>query len=403
MADPDFFARHGLRRLVNVSGKETANGAAQVPPEVAGQVLSMLGESVDMLELQAAASAVIARVTGGGAGFVAGCVAAGLCMSVAACMTGADMAKVEQLPDTAGMRDEVILQKGHNVGYGGRLDQQIRLTGAGLVEIGTATECSHYQLRGAIGARTAAAIYVVSHHAVLADMIDLRSFCAICHEQGVPVIVDAANEYDWPGMFAAGADVVVFSAHKAPRGLTAGVVAGREDLMRAVLFNERGIGRPMKAGKEGIVGAMAALELWERTDFAAERAANRAKLDLAASLLGNVRGVRTAIEPDVVGQPVDRLGIVIDAAEAGITAREVASRLSGGDPKIVIYPLRADLGKLLLDTRAVDEATLREVCARIMDILRTPSGRADFATQRRGDAALAAMRRWPRVLRRPAG
>jgi L-seryl-tRNA(Ser) seleniumtransferase len=398
MRDP--FERYGLRRLINVSGKETANGAAQVPPEVINAVAAILGESVDMLELQAAASGVIARVTSGGAGYVAGCVAAGISMSVAACMTGSDLARVERLPDTTGMRDEVILQKGHNIAYGGRLDQQVRLTGAQLVEIGTSTECSLYQLRGAISPATAAAIYVVSHHAVLADMLDLRSFCAVCREHGVPVIVDAANEYDWRGMFEQGADLVIFSAHKAPRGLTAGVVAGREDLVRAVLFNERGIGRPMKVGKEGVMGAMAALELWEATDFEAERRANRERLDLAMSLLGNQRGISVWVEPDVMGQPVDRLALKVDAESAGVTAREISTRLAGGNPKVVIYPLRVDLGKLLLDTRSVDEETLRLVCARLVEILRTPSGRPELACHRRGDVTLATMARWPDILQR---
>ncbi|MCC7426915.1 MAG: aminotransferase class V-fold PLP-dependent enzyme [Alphaproteobacteria bacterium] len=391
----DIFDRYGLTRLINVSGKETANGAAQVPPEVLDAVMGVLPQAVDILELQAAASGVIARVTGGEAGFVAGCVAAGICMSVAGCMTGPDMVRVERLPDANGMKNEVLLLKGHNVTYGGRIDQQIALTGARVVEVGTATDVALYQLRGAIGPNTAAAVYVLSHHAVQADMIDLATFCSVCHEAGVPVIVDAANEYDWPGMFAKGADIVIFSAHKAPRAPTAGVVAGREALVRAALFNERGIGRPMKCGKEGIVGAMAALELWARTDFAAERSENRKKLELAERLLSNQRGMSVAIEPDVVDQPVDRLAIRIDAKEAGVSAREVANRLAAGTPKIVIYPLRADLGKLLLDTRNVDEKQLAIVCERICEILRTPSGDLGNTGPRRADRAVEALMRWP--------
>ncbi|MGE4221299.1 MAG: aminotransferase class V-fold PLP-dependent enzyme, partial [Alphaproteobacteria bacterium] len=251
----DLFVKYGLRRLLNLSGKETANGAAETPPEVVAAVAAILPESVDMLDLQAAASAVIARVAGSDAGFVTGCVAAGLSVSVAACMTGTDIVKVEQLPDTAGMKNEVILQKGHDVHYGSRLSQKLRLPGARVVEVGTATDCAQYQLRGAIGPQTAAAVFVWSHHCVLPGLLDLRAFASVCREAGVPVIVDAANEYDWPGMLAMGADLVIFSALKAARGPTAGVIAGREDLVRACMFQERGIGRPMKAGKEGVIGA----------------------------------------------------------------------------------------------------------------------------------------------------
>ena len=89
----------------------------------------------------------------------------------------------------------------------------------------------------------------------------------------MPVIVDAASEYDLRGFVAAGADIAIYSAHKFLGGLTAGIVAGRKDLVRAAYLQNGGIGRGMKVGKEGIVGAIAALEAWAQRDHAAHRRA----------------------------------------------------------------------------------------------------------------------------------
>ena len=157
----DLFQHYGLKRFVGVSGTETVRGASPVAPEVLEAVGALIPHMVEMAALQSVASSVIARAYGTEAGCVTGCSAAGIAVAVAAAMTGRDLAKVEQLPDTTGMKDEVILQRGHDVTWGGHIRQTVRLTGARLVEIGAATECGVYQLRHALSERTAAAVYVV--------------------------------------------------------------------------------------------------------------------------------------------------------------------------------------------------------------------------------------------------
>ena len=104
-----------------------------------------------------------------------------------------------------------------------------------------------------MGERTAAAVYVISHHTVQYGMLALAEFAEIAHAKGVPVIVDAASEYDLKGFLARGADIALYSAHKFLGGPTAGIVAGRRDLVRAAFLQNGGIGRGMKVGKEGIM------------------------------------------------------------------------------------------------------------------------------------------------------
>ena len=129
-------------------------------------------------------------------------------------MTGLDLGAIERLPDTTGLRNEVVIAKGHIVNYGSLISGDIRLTGARVVEFGAALETGLYQLRAALGPATAAAVYVISHHAAPTGMIPLPAFVATCHGAGVPVIVDAAAEYGWRDTVAAGADLVLFSAQK---------------------------------------------------------------------------------------------------------------------------------------------------------------------------------------------
>jgi seryl-tRNA(Sec) selenium transferase len=95
----DPFARYGLARLINASGTETIFGASPVGPEVISDIGAILAHSVDMGELQAVASHVIARVTGAEAGFVTGCTSASIVIAAAACMTGLDLGRIERLPD----------------------------------------------------------------------------------------------------------------------------------------------------------------------------------------------------------------------------------------------------------------------------------------------------------------
>jgi len=134
-------------------------------------------------------------------------------------MTGPDLAKVEQLPDTTGLKNEVIIQKGHVVWFGASVPQMVRLTGAKVVEIGDATRAGTYQLEGAINENTAAALYVVSHHTVQYGLISLEGFCRVAHAHEIPVIVDAASESNMSSFLERGADLVCFSGHKflAPR------------------------------------------------------------------------------------------------------------------------------------------------------------------------------------------
>lgn len=391
----ELFDRFGIRRVINASGTETVHGASRASEKVAAAVAAVLPHWIEMAELQRAASESIAKATGAEAGFVTGCSAAGIAVGVAAAMTGCDLGRVERLPDTAGLKNRVILQKGHEVNFGATVTQMIRITGAVPVEIGTATGCAAFQLEAAIDERTVAAVFVLSHHTVQSGLMDLKTFSAVCKAKGVPVIVDAAAEYDWPRMLRDGATCVVFSAQKAAVGATAGVMAGEREFIRACYHQERGIGRPMKAGKENVVGAIAALDQWLQVDHKAVQTAEAARLDRAESLLQNIKGLRLEREPDPPGNPFDRLMLHVDPRVARISAFQLGQQLASGKPKIVLRSLHTDRGYLLLDVRRIDDAELDLVVGRIREILSTvPADSKPVAPPPSGDLTRQGMARW---------
>ena len=339
----------GLRPVINCSGTMTSLGASIAVPEAISAAADILPHFVEIDDLQRLASAAIAKATGAEAGFVSASCSAGISLAIAGCMTGSDLAGIERLPDTSGLSNEVPVQAGHLINYGAPIDQSIRLTGARVVPIGQATSAAEYHLSGALREATAAALYVISHHTVEYGQIPLRSFCAIAHDAGIPVIVDAASEYDLRGPLAAGADIVLYSAHKFLGGLTAGIVAGRRDLVRAAYLHSRGIGRGMKVGKEAMIATIAALEAWGRRDHDAIRHRERERLQLWLNLLDGRPGVIARLSADPTGNPLERLRIDIDPKMAKITAWDLVDRLAAGDPPVICRDHEVEHGYFFLD------------------------------------------------------
>ncbi len=351
MAEHDFawHRAHGLSPLINVSGTMTGIGASITSPEVARATADAMGEFVSIHEAQARASEVIARLTGAEAGFLTASASAGITLSVAACLTGLDPARVEALPAAPGEKNEVIVQLGHLCGYGAPVEQAVALSGARVRPVGQSTLCMDYQITGGLGDATAAGLFVASHHVVHYGQCPLERFAKLCHDADIPVIADVASEYDLRGFLEAGADLAVYSGHKFLGGPTSGIVAGRRDLVRAAYLQNIGIGRGMKIGKESIFGAIAAMEAWETRDHTGIRDREKQALTLWSDALSGLRGVIAHIVPDPTGNPLERLQVEVDAETLGIGAATVARALAEQDPAIIVRNHEVELGYFQLD------------------------------------------------------
>jgi len=243
----------------------------------------------------------------------------------------------------------------------------LRLAGAVPVEAGAANACDVTRLEAAIGERTAAAVFVFHSGTPASGLLDLPRFIHAAHGRGVPVIVDAAGETHWTACLDAGADLVLVSAQKELGGPTAGIVAGRRDLVAAAALQERGIGRAMKPTKEAVLGLLAALDGW------ISRPTDEALLRRTLRRLRRLPGVSADPVADRFGKPVTRLRLTIDPVLSGVTARDLAATLKRHDPPIHTGEHALDAGILSLDLRW---ATRRELETALTAIAAALNGQA---------------------------
>ncbi len=367
----DLFEKHGLRRVINSSGKMTALAGAIVLPEIAEAASESLKHFFVLDELQAATGRVIAEHTGAESGCVTACTAAGIALCVAATMTGNDVAKVLQLPDASGMANRVLIQKGHCVNYGNPITQTIRLAGAEAVEVGVINRCQVEELRHELtrGGVTAI-VHVESHHTVRSGWVKLPEVVKLAHAFDVPVIVDgAAQDQRIRELIDTGADLVIVSAHKYLCSTTGGIVAGRKELVDAVYLQNRGIGRPMKAGKEAIVGAMSALEFRSRQDMNAWTVEQDRKMNAIIDRLAGIPGLALSVDPDPNGCPFSRPRLTLDPNVCGHTAESLTNALAEGNPTVVARSHHADEGYINLDQIEMTDDDIEYVCTKVRRIL----------------------------------
>ncbi|MGH6916569.1 MAG: aminotransferase class V-fold PLP-dependent enzyme, partial [Geminicoccaceae bacterium] len=208
---------------------------------------------------------------------------------------------------------------------------------------------------------------------------------------------DAASEYDLTGFLARGADIAIYSGHKFLGGPTTGIIAGRKDLVRAAYLQNFGIGRGMKVGKESVLGAIAALEAWERRDHGAIRAREQSFLELWRERFSDLPGIRAEILPDPTGNPLDRLRLHVDPSAAGITAWELAAALAAGDPPVIVRDHHAERGFFEMDPCNLHEGEANVVAERLVDELQR--ARAGGGSARSHDeikaARLQRLLAWP--------
>ncbi|HZA22334.1 MAG TPA: L-seryl-tRNA selenium transferase, partial [Dehalococcoidia bacterium] len=112
-SDPgDIYRSIGVTPIINAAGS-TAYGGSKLRPEVQGAMNQASGIMVNMGELNRAAGRVIAQVTGAEAGLVSSGAAGGLVLQAAAVIAGSDPKKMDQLPNTEGLKNEIIIHRSH--------------------------------------------------------------------------------------------------------------------------------------------------------------------------------------------------------------------------------------------------------------------------------------------------
>ena len=387
----DLYAALGVKRRINAAGTLTRLGGALMDEQVIAAMAAAARASVDIGELQVAASGAIARITGAQAGMVTTGAAAALTLAAAASMTRWDLARMAALPHAEGFANEILVPRTHYTSYA----HALRASGARIVDIGHNDRGTGAGVRGleaweieaAVTPRTAAFGFSVNP----SNVQDLPVVGAVCKAKGIPVIVDAAAQLppksNLRRFFELGADLVAFSGGKAIGGPQAsGILAGRRDLVGAALVQQldmdvppatwappalidvkqmggiphHGLGRGFKAGKEEIAGLLVALERFAAADDEASNSALERRL---AQIAGRLDGLQVRLVSAKESGRVPQLYLTLADPLA------VSRSLQAGDPPVHLSERFAAQGILIVDPQALrpedDElvaAALRRAC-----------------------------------------
>jgi D-glucosaminate-6-phosphate ammonia-lyase len=365
------FESLGLTTIINAVGPATTLGASRVSSEVAAAMADAARTSIDIIETQGQASAIIATATGAQAGIVTSGASAGLLLGAAAIIARFDVSAMDRLPDTSEVRHEFIVPRSHRNSY----DHAVRATGARFVEVGYGDHVvgvgrratDRWELEAAVSDRTAGFYYVARP----GQRPSLSDLAAVAHEHGLPVLVDAAGELpptlNLRQFIDAGADLAAFSGGKALGGpMASGILCGRRDLVASALLQQldmdydsehfspptelfdkseligiprHGIGRSCKVGKEQIVGLLVALGQFVDEGNASRTAQSNTLAHAIFHGLVDVPCVSVRLVPDVEGRGVTHVDVLPEAS-----ARQVADRLYHGSPSIRVDSLRVDEG-----------------------------------------------------------
>jgi len=334
----DIYDELGVRPLINAAGTLTRCGGSLMAPEVLDSMRQASRQFCLLDELHEKVGRKIAARLEVDAAYVTSGAACGLMLTTAACMAGADPARIEQLPDTTGMKHEVIIQKVHRIAY----DQAMRAAGATLIEISDQGTPPAGAMRNAINQHTAAIFYMASAMGDRAS-VPFEQVVDMGREAAVPVIVDAASECPPLSTLTrfsrAGADLVIFSGGKSLMGpQSTGLIIGRPDLVEACAANGNpfaAIGRPMKVSREEVVAFLKALELYLERDHDADSARWEAQLRCIEAALENIPHFEIGRFTKRQTYTVPLLYIRPQAG-TGRTRESIAEELQEGEPRIVV-------------------------------------------------------------------
>ncbi len=401
------YDRFGVRARINAAGLVTRLGGSLMPVEVLEAMREAAGSFVDMAELQAAASAVIARHTGAEAGLVTSGAAAGLTLGAAACLAGLDAGRMDRLPEADDIPNEIIMCRTHRTGY----DHAIRAAGARIREVGFndraagagVRDVEVWELEAAMTPRTAAVAYVAAPE----SQPTLAEVTAVAHRHRLPVIVDAAAQLppaeNLRRFVASGADLVVFSGGKAVRGPQGtGILCGRRELIASAALQQldldvrpetwrppepylcrealrgiphHGIGRGFKVSKEEIVGLLVALNRFVTLDHAAEQARQEGLLAAIRDRLADAAHVRPCVVSAAETGRDPLLELRVDETTLGASAFALSLALQKGEPPVHFGERKAAQGILIINAVGLREEDVEIIASRLRAVLREKNPR----------------------------
>jgi L-seryl-tRNA(Ser) seleniumtransferase len=331
---PSVYEAIGVRHVINATGTVTILGGSLMPPEVVAAWAEAAKHFVNLVELQDKVGERIAKLVGVESAMVTTGAAGALLLGTAAAVTRGERDLIKRLPDTTGMRNEVILQKAHHSCY----DNQLTDVGVKLIDVETPAD-----VKRAVGERTALMFFM--NLAEADGKIKRQEWVELARGCKVPTLLDAAadtppverlSEYNRIGF-----DMVAFSGGKAIRGPNdTGLLLGRKDLITAAKLNTNPhcgtIGRMMKVSKEDMIALLAAVERFVRLDHEAEQREWERRLSVIEKAVKDLTSLQCERITPPIANHVPHLQVSWDEKRVRLTREQLTKELAEGDPPIQI-------------------------------------------------------------------
>lgn len=359
------FDKLGLKEVINASGRMTILGVSKVSESVMAAQRFGGEHFFEMAALSEKTGAYIAGLLEAEDAQIVSSASAGIAQSVAAVIGQGDSYHAYHPYTERITKREIILPKGHNVDYGTPVEVMVEQGGGKVVEAGYANMCSAEHLEMMITEKTAAILYIKSHHTVQKSMLTVEEAAAVAKRNQLPLIIDAAAEEDLFFYYKAGADLVIYSGAKAIEGPSAGLVVGKKDKIAWVRLQSKGIGRAMKIGKDNILGFTQAIEDYLANGSEAG-ASMQTRLAPFIESVNQINNLTAKVVQDGAGRDIYRASVQVSGDH---TAKEVITELKKESPAVYTREYQANKGIIEFDIRSVNAKELDMIVTRLRDIM----------------------------------
>ena len=337
------YSELGIKPIINAIGSVTLLGGSTQPQQVINAMQSAQDMYVPMDELEQKAGDYIAKLFGAEACYITSGAGSALTLTTAAFMAGDDDDLIIKLPDTTGMKDEILIQSRQRYHY----ERCLTYAGAKLVEFGDKDRVTPEHLENSITDKTVAIHYVANETYHDPNELSLEETISIAKKNNLFVMVDAAGQiYPLENLSKysnMGADSVSYAAKYFGAPHSTGFVVGSKDLVNKVALQSfisyemrrvRGVGRPQKIDRQEIIGAVEAAKMWMNINHE-DRLAKAEKLCIKiASYIKDIDGIEVEVQENTLGH--DPHGVKITLTKEGATLMDVQNALRDGDPRIWI-------------------------------------------------------------------
>ncbi len=355
-----------LQNVINASGKMTILGVSRISDSVAAAQKEAGQSFFVMEELTKATGHYLADLIGAENATVLSSASAGIAQSTAAIIGKGDLYHVYHPFTDRITKREIVIPKGHNVDYGTGVQVMVELGGGKVIEAGWANKCTQADVEMEITENTAALLYIKSHHAVQKSILSVSEMVEVAKRNKLPLIVDAAAEEDLKKFYQMGADLVIYSGAKAIEAPSSALLLGKDQFIKWVQLQSKGIGRSMKIGKDNIVGLVTATEEYLKNGLESKESQEN-RLQPFIQGLNEIEGIKATEVQDSAGREIYRASVRVSSDRKN--ALDLIQDLKNGETAVYTREYQANNGIIEFDVRSVSTDELHQIISKIRKIM----------------------------------